>query len=129
MSRCLDPQTPPEKAFRCSKHLFTRYLEDFGRLGYIAHLISISIPYPMPAARRFRHSKSQDQLKPKGLKLYKRLPSLFAKMEWDSHISHPVNQSTINSNDYSYKTNTRLCRAVTPSFIIKFRIPHPMTMS
>ena len=35
MSRCLDPQTPPEKAFRGSKHLLTRYLEDFGRLGFI----------------------------------------------------------------------------------------------
>ena len=40
MSRCLDPQTrprvqtPPEKAFRRSKHLLTRYLADFGRLGY-----------------------------------------------------------------------------------------------
>ena len=34
MSRCLDPQTPSEKAFRGSKHLLTRYLEDFGRLGY-----------------------------------------------------------------------------------------------
>ena len=34
MSRCLDPQTPPEKAFSRSKHLLTRYLEDFGRLGY-----------------------------------------------------------------------------------------------
>ena len=33
MSRCLDPQTPPEKAFRGSKHLLTRYLGDFGRLG------------------------------------------------------------------------------------------------
>ena len=32
-SRCLDPQTPPEKAFRGSKHLLTRYLGDFGRLG------------------------------------------------------------------------------------------------
>ena len=31
--RCLDPQTPPEKAFRGSKHLLRRYLEDFGRLG------------------------------------------------------------------------------------------------
>ena len=35
MSRCLDPQTPPEKAFRGSKHLLTRYLGDFGRLGNI----------------------------------------------------------------------------------------------
>ena len=34
MSRCLDPQTPPEKVFRGSKHLLTRYLEDFGRLGF-----------------------------------------------------------------------------------------------
>ena len=34
-SWCLNPQTPPEKAFRGSKHLLTRYLEDFGRLGYI----------------------------------------------------------------------------------------------
>ena len=33
MSRRLDPQTPPEKAFRGSKHLVTRYLGDFGRLG------------------------------------------------------------------------------------------------
>ena len=31
--RCLDPQTPPEKAFRQSKHLLTRYLGNFGRLG------------------------------------------------------------------------------------------------
>ena len=31
--RCLDPQTPLEKAFRGSKYLFTRYLGDFGRLG------------------------------------------------------------------------------------------------
>ena len=35
MSRCLDPQTPPDKAFREPKHLLTRYLEDIGRLGYI----------------------------------------------------------------------------------------------
>ena len=33
MSRCLDPQTPPEKVFRGSKHLLIRYLGDFGRLG------------------------------------------------------------------------------------------------
>ena len=33
MSRCLDPQTPPDKAFRGLKHLLTRYSEDFGRLG------------------------------------------------------------------------------------------------
>ena len=31
MSR--DKKTPHEKAFRGSKHLLTRYLEDFGRLG------------------------------------------------------------------------------------------------
>ena len=31
--RRLDPQTPPEKAFRGSKHPLTRYLGDFGRLG------------------------------------------------------------------------------------------------
>ena len=36
MSRCLDPQTPPEKAFRGSKHPLTRYLEDFGRLGWFS---------------------------------------------------------------------------------------------
>ena len=36
MSRCLDPQTPPEKAFRGSKHLLTRYLQDSGRLGFDA---------------------------------------------------------------------------------------------
>ena len=35
MSRCLDPQTPPEKAFRGSKYLLTRYLEDFGSLEYM----------------------------------------------------------------------------------------------
>ena len=35
MSRCLDPQTPPEKAFRGSKDLLTRYLRDFGRLGKV----------------------------------------------------------------------------------------------
>ena len=33
VSRCLNPQTPPEKVFRVSKHLLTRYLEDFGCLG------------------------------------------------------------------------------------------------
>ena len=33
MSRCLNPQTSPEKVFRGSKHLLTRYLEDFGCLG------------------------------------------------------------------------------------------------
>ena len=33
MSRWLDPQTPPEKAFGGSKHLLTRCLEGFGRLG------------------------------------------------------------------------------------------------
>ena len=33
LSTCLDPPTPPEKAFRGSKHLLTMYLEDFGRLG------------------------------------------------------------------------------------------------
>ena len=33
VSRYLDPQTPPDKAFRGPKHLLTRYLEDFGRLG------------------------------------------------------------------------------------------------
>ena len=31
--RRLNPQTFGEKAFRGFKHLFTRYLEDFGRLG------------------------------------------------------------------------------------------------
>ena len=30
--RCLNPQTPPE-VFRGSKHLLTRYLEEFGCLG------------------------------------------------------------------------------------------------
>ena len=35
MSRCLDPQTPPEKAFRGSKHLLTRYLGNFGRQLYV----------------------------------------------------------------------------------------------
>ena len=34
MNRCLDPKTPSEKAFRGSKHLLTRYLEDFGRIGH-----------------------------------------------------------------------------------------------
>ena len=38
MSRFLDPQTPPEKAFRGSKHLLTRHLVDFGRLGKKKHL-------------------------------------------------------------------------------------------
>ncbi len=33
MSRCLNPQTSPEKAFKGSKHLLTMYLEDFGCLG------------------------------------------------------------------------------------------------
>ena len=33
--RCLDPQTRPEKAFGSSKHLLTKYLEDFGRLGIV----------------------------------------------------------------------------------------------
>ena len=28
--RCLNPQTSPEKAFRGSNYLLTRYLEDFG---------------------------------------------------------------------------------------------------
>ena len=28
----------PEKAFKGSKHLLTRYLEDFGCVGYILHL-------------------------------------------------------------------------------------------
>ena len=32
--RCLHPQTPPEDAFRGSNYLLTRYLEDFGRLGF-----------------------------------------------------------------------------------------------
>ena len=32
MSRCLDPQTFPEKDFRGSKYLLKRYLGDFGRL-------------------------------------------------------------------------------------------------
>ena len=31
--RCLNPQISPEKEFRGSKHLLTRYLEDFGCLG------------------------------------------------------------------------------------------------
>ncbi len=31
--RCFNPQTSSEKAFRGSKHLLTRYLEDFGCLG------------------------------------------------------------------------------------------------
>ena len=35
MSRYFNPQTSPEKAFRGSKHLLTRYLGDFGCLGYI----------------------------------------------------------------------------------------------
>ena len=30
----MNPQTSPDKAFRGSKHLLTRYLEDFGRLGF-----------------------------------------------------------------------------------------------
>ena len=30
----MDPQTPPEKAFGGPKQLFTKYLEDFGRLGH-----------------------------------------------------------------------------------------------
>ena len=38
--RCLDPQTAPEKTFRGSKHLFTRYLDDFGRLGIHACLLN-----------------------------------------------------------------------------------------
>ncbi len=33
LTRCLDPQTSPEKAFKGSKHLLIRDLEDFGRLG------------------------------------------------------------------------------------------------
>ena len=36
MSRCLNLQISLEKAFRGSKHLLTRYLEDFGCLGHIA---------------------------------------------------------------------------------------------
>ena len=43
--RCLDPQTAPEKTFRGSKHLFTRYLEDFGRLGF-GVLVSYPVEYP-----------------------------------------------------------------------------------
>ena len=39
MSRCLDSQTSPENAFKASKHLLTRYLEDFGCLG-IAFIFS-----------------------------------------------------------------------------------------
>ena len=31
----LDPQTPPDKAFREPKHILTRYLEDLGRLGLL----------------------------------------------------------------------------------------------
>ena len=33
--RYLNPQTSPEKAFRGTKHLLTRYLEDFGCLGEV----------------------------------------------------------------------------------------------
>lgn len=34
----LDPKkTPPQKAFRRSKHLLTRFLRDFGRLGIRKH--------------------------------------------------------------------------------------------
>ena len=43
MNRCLDPQTPPEKTFRGSKHLLTRYLEDFGRLGISQRFCCIQI--------------------------------------------------------------------------------------
>ena len=51
MSRCLDPQTAPEKTFGGSKHLFTRYLEDFGRLGLdvikdLAKIRMLKLPYP-----------------------------------------------------------------------------------
>ena len=45
MSRCLDPQTPPEKVFRGSKLLLRRYLEDFGRLGYTIYIIYIHTHY------------------------------------------------------------------------------------
>ena len=47
MRRCLNPKTSPEKAFKGSKHLLTRYLEDFGCLGWwdpcSGLLISISL--------------------------------------------------------------------------------------
>ena len=33
--RWLNPETSLEKAFKGSKHLLTRYLEDFGCLGYL----------------------------------------------------------------------------------------------
>ena len=39
--RCLNPKTSPEKAFKGSKHLLTRYLEDFGCLGYLVYPKSI----------------------------------------------------------------------------------------
>ena len=44
VSRCLDPETPPEKAFGGSKHLLTRYLGDFGRLGLAIQEIDLFFP-------------------------------------------------------------------------------------
>ena len=38
VSRCLDPQTPSEKAFRGPNTLLTMYAEDFGRLGIDSEL-------------------------------------------------------------------------------------------
>ena len=43
MSRSLDPQTRPDKAFGGSKHFLTRYLEDFGRLGCTSLLKRVEV--------------------------------------------------------------------------------------
>ncbi len=43
VSMCLNPHASPEKAFKGSKHPFTRYLEDFGYLGisqFCSYLVS-----------------------------------------------------------------------------------------
>jgi len=49
VSRCLEPQTPPEKAFRGSKHLLRRYLEDFGQdiltLKVVATILITVVPF------------------------------------------------------------------------------------
>ena len=54
LSRCLDPQIPPEKTFRGSQHLLTRYLEDVGRLGILQTWIFWGVKFSFA----FCHGKS-----------------------------------------------------------------------
>ena len=50
VSRCLKPQTSPEKAFKGSKHLLTRYLEDFGCLTSNLRVFAVSFTEGMELA-------------------------------------------------------------------------------